>query len=66
MDTAYADFLREQAYPKEQLEFLSGMIQGTPTGGYKPSSPQVYDKPSNLQKAIGYGSQIADIYNMFN
>ena len=66
MDVAYADFLREQAYPKEQLEFLSGMIQGTPTGGYKPSSPQVYDKPSNLQKAIGYGSQIADIYNMFN
>ena len=65
MDVAYADFLREQAYPKEQLEFLSGMIQGTPTGGYKPSSPDVYDKPSGFQKFLGYGADIANIYNMF-
>ena len=66
MDTAYADFLREQAYPKEQLEFLSGMIQGTPTGKYAPTTPAVYDKPSNFDKAVAFGSQAVDIYNMFN
>ena len=64
MDVAYADFLREQQYPREQLNFLSGIIQGSPYGGYT-TRPEVYDKPSTLDKAIGYGSQIADIYNMF-
>ena len=66
MDTAYADFLREQAYPKEQVEFLSGIIQGTPTGRYAPTTPEVYDKPSNFDKALAFGSQAVDIYNMFN
>jgi len=66
MDVAYADFLREQAYPKEQLEFLSGMIQGTPTGGYKPSSPEIYDEPSNFDKFVSGATDIANIYNMFS
>jgi len=65
MDVAYADFLREQAYPKDQLNFLSGIIKGDPYRGGYGTAPEVYDKPSNFDKAIGYGSKIADIYNMF-
>ena len=61
-DVAYADFLREQAYPKEQLEFLSGMIQGTPTGGYRPSSPEIYDEPSNFDKFMGYATGAIGLY----
>jgi len=64
MDTAYADFLREQSYPREQINFLSDTISGTPTSAYN-SAPEIYDDPSNLNKAIGYGAQLADIYNMF-
>ena len=64
MDVAYADFLREQNYPKEQLNFLSGIISQQPYDSYA-SAPQVYDDPSNFEKAIGYGGQIANIYNMF-
>ena len=64
MDTAYADFLREQAYPKEQLNFLSGIISQQPYSGYN-TRPEVYDSPSKGAKYLGYASQIADIYNMF-
>ena len=64
MDVAYADFLREQNYPKEQLNFLSGIISQQPYDSYA-SAPQVYDDPNNFEKAIGYGGQIANIYNMF-
>ena len=64
MDTAYADFLREQAYPKEQLNFLSGIIKGSPYDRYA-SRPEVYDNPSNFDKALGYAGKVADIYNMF-
>ena len=64
MDVAYADFLREQAYPKEQLNFLSGIISQQPYSGYN-TRPEVYDTPSKTSKYLGYASQIADIYNMF-
>ncbi len=64
MDVAYADFLREQAYPKEQLNFLSGIISQQPYSGYN-TRPEVYDSPSKGAKYLGYATQIADIYNMF-
>ena len=41
------------------------MIQGTPYRTGAGAAAQQYDKPSNFDKAVGYGSQIADIYNMF-
>jgi len=64
MDVAYADFLREQAYPKEQLNFLSGIIQGSPYDRYN-TRPEVYDKPSNFDKFVSGATDIANIYNMF-
>ena len=64
MDVAYADFLREQAYPREQLNFLSGIINQTPYSSYS-SAPEIYDDPSNFDKFLGYAGKAADIYNMF-
>ena len=65
MDTAYADFLREQAYPKDQLNFLSGIINQTPYDSYG-SAPEIYDNPSNFDKFISGATDVASIYNMFN
>jgi hypothetical protein len=64
MDVAYADFLREQAYPKEQLNFLSGIISQQPYSGYS-TRPEVYDSPSNFDKFVSGATGIANIYNMF-
>jgi hypothetical protein len=33
LDLAYQDFLRQTAYPKEQISFLSNVIRGLPSGG---------------------------------
>ena len=61
MDTAYADFLKEQNYPKDQLNFLSGIIGGDPyKGGYE-AAPTQYDDPSNFEKVMGYGLQAGNI-----
>jgi len=65
MDVAYADFLREQQYPREQLNFLSGIINQTPYSSYS-SAPEIYDDPSNFDKFLGYAGKAADIYNMFS
>ena len=65
MDIAYADFLREQAYPREQLNFLSGIISQQPYSGYS-SRPEIYDDPSTFDKVLGYAGKAAEIYNMFS
>ena len=33
LDLAYQDFLRQTAYPKEQISWLSSVIRGLPSGG---------------------------------
>lgn len=65
MDVAYADFLREQQYPREQLNFLSGIINQTPYSSYS-SAPEIYDDPSNFDKFVSGATDIANIYNMFS
>ena len=62
MDVAYADFLKEQEYPKEQVNFLSGIIQGTPYATGAAATQQRYDEPSNLEKFLGYATDAASIY----
>ena len=62
MDVAYADFLREQEYPKEQLNFLTGMIQGTPYETGALGTVQKTDEPSNFEKAFGYATSAASLY----
>jgi hypothetical protein len=62
MDVGYADFLREQNYPKEQLNFLSGIINQTPYASGIQQTAQQYDQPSNFEKVLGYGLQAASLY----
>lgn len=53
LDLGYEDFLRQQGYNKEQLGFLSNILQGVPiqpnrtTTGYQPYNP--------MQQALGAG-----------
>ena len=62
MDVAYADFLREQEYPKEQLNFLTGMIQGTPYKTSALGTVQKTDEPSNFDKFMGYATGAIGLY----
>ena len=41
MDVAYADFLRQQQYPQDQLSWLSGITQGSPMAAYGRAEPGV-------------------------
>jgi len=61
MDVAYADFLRQQQYPREQLDWLSGITQGSPVGSYGRPEAGV-EGPSTWEKILGYGTQIAGMY----
>ena len=62
MDVAYADFLREQEYPKEQLNFLTGVIKGTPYETGALGTVSATDDPNNFEKALGYAADAVSIY----
>jgi len=62
MDVAYADFLREQEYPKEQLNFLTGVIKGTPYETGALGTVQATDDPNNFEKFMGYATGAASLY----
>ena len=54
LDMGYADFLRQQAFPREQLSFFSNILRGLPvqpgqtTSSFGPS-------PSPYSEALGAG-----------
>jgi hypothetical protein len=53
-DIGYQDFLRQQAYPREQLGLYSNLLYGAPVqpGGYQTTYGQ---GPSDLQQLLGGG-----------
>lgn len=54
LDTGYDDFLRQQAYPREQLGFFSNLLQGVPV--QPGSTVSTYgNSPSAGQQALGAG-----------
>jgi hypothetical protein len=63
MDTRYADFLRQQNYPMEQLSYLSNMIHGLPvTMG---STATAYAPPPSMASQLGgAGLGAASLYQM--
>lgn len=64
MDIGYQDFLRQRAYPQEQLAFYSQMLQGTPISpGQTVSSYGM--QPSTMQQLLGTGIAAAGLYNAF-
>ena len=56
LDLAYSNFQQEKMYPKEQLQFLGGILGGDPNNQSYQQSTMV-DQPSFFQQAIGYGAQ---------
>lgn len=65
MDLRYQDFLRQQEYPYQQLNFYSSAIRGL--GPISPMSTQMYQAPpSPFQQALGLGIAGLGAFNLFN
>ena len=64
LDIGYGDWLRQQAYPQEQLNYYSGILQGVPVA---PGSTQsTYGMgPSDMQQLIGGGIAGVGLYNAY-
>ena len=57
----YQDFLRQQAFPREQLGLFSQMLQGLPV---TPGATQsVYGGPSAMERMLGSGIAGVGLYN---
>lgn len=62
LDVGYTDFLRQQAFPKEQLSFYASMLQGVPIAPGQVS--QSYGiTPSTTQQLLGSGIAGVGLYN---
>lgn len=64
LDIGYQDFLRQRAFPQEQLGYYSQMLQGTPIS---PGQTQTSFgmNPSTMQQLLGAGIASAGLYNAF-
>ena len=62
LDVGYQDFLRQQAFPREQLQFYSGLLQGVPVtpGTTKATYGQM---PTTGQQVLGAGIAGLGLYN---
>ena len=64
LDIGYQDFLRQRAFPQEQLGYYSQMLQGTPISpGQTVTSFGM--QPSTMQQLLGTGIAAAGLYNAF-
>ena len=62
LNMGYEDFLRQQAFGKEQLAYLSALLQGTPI--QSGSTVASYGKvPSTEQQLLGSGISALGLYN---
>ena len=61
LDIGYSDFLRQQAFPREQLNLYSGLLRGVPVG---PGTYQATygNQPSAFQQIVGTGLGAAALY----
>ena len=60
----YQDFLRQQAFPREQLGFFNQMLRGLPiTPG---STTASYGGPSSTERMLGAGISGVGLYNALN
>ena len=62
MDIGYQDFLRQQAFPREQLALLNAMLQGLPIQPGTTTS-SFGTGPSDMQQMLGTGIGGVGLYN---
>jgi len=65
LDINYQDFLRQQAYPQEQLGFFSDILRGLPVAnaGTSTTTGSVYTNPA--QQALGAGLTGLSLYKAY-
>ena len=64
LSMGYQDFLRQQAYPREQLGFFNQMLRGLPiTPG---QSTTTYGGPGTIERMLGSGISGVGLYNALN
>lgn len=65
LDMGYQDWMRQQAYPKEQVSWLMNLMQGN---AMQPGSTQTTygQTPSSLQQMMGAGIAGMGMYNSYN
>jgi len=65
LDTGYQDFLNQQNWGRDQLNFYAQMMYGLPiTSGQTVTSTG--QQPSNIQQMLGLGISGAGLYNAFS
>ena len=64
MDMGYQDFLRQQAFGREQLGFFSNMLQGLPVS--PGSQTTTFGGPSDTQQLLGAGLGGVGLYRATN
>ena len=60
-DMGYQDFLRQQAFPREQLAFFSNILQGLPV--QPGSTTTTFGGPSDTERLLGAGIGGVGLYN---
>jgi len=65
LDIGYQDFLRQRGYPREQLSYLSNLIQGLPLAPMGQQTQTTYGGPTGIQQALGAGLGGVGLYNQF-
>lgn len=60
LDLAYQDFLRQQAYPEQQLQLYSSILRGVPVD--PTTSTTLYQPYNPLQQALGAGLGAIGLY----
>ena len=61
IDTQYQDFLNQQRYPYQQLEFMNSMLRGTPMGTVQ---SMYQPPPSQLSQLAGIGTAAYGVSQM--
>ena len=61
MDTQYQDFLNQQRYPYQQLEFMNSMLRGTPMGTVQ---SMYAPPPSQVSQLAGLGATAYGVSQM--
>jgi len=60
----YGDFLAQQRYPYEQLEFMTSLIRGTPMGGSS-TTYAATPAPNYTSQLLGLGTAAAGAYGAY-
>jgi hypothetical protein len=61
LEMGYQDFLRQQAFPREQLGLLNQMLRGLPI--QPGSTVSTYGGPSSMERLLGSGIAGVGLYN---